>query len=215
MAKIRVLVADDHAIVREGICSLLARRKDIEVIGQAADGKQAVEQVMALAPDVVLMDIAMPVMNGLEATAEIHQSAAVTRVLVLTQYESKEYVLPLLRAGAAGYILKRARAQELADAIRAVHFEGAYLPPNVATTVVDGIAESTRGETGGQSSLTEREAQVIRLVAEGLSSREIAERLCLSVKTVDTHRANIMEKIGVHNTVELIKYAIREGIVSA
>lgn len=215
MAKIRVLVVDDHAIVREGICSLLARRKDMEVVGQAADGKQAIAQVAALRPDVVLMDIAMPGMNGVEATQEIVRLFPGIRVLVLTQYENKEYVFPLLRVGAAGYVFKRARATELIDAIRAVYTEGAFLPPSVARAVVDDVKQLPGPESSRQPILTEREQEVVRLVAEGLSSREIAERLCLSVKTVDTHRANIMEKIGVHNVAELIRYAIRAGIVSA
>lgn len=215
MTRIRVLVADDHAIVRDGICSLLGHRKDIEVVGQAADGQQAIEQAAVLLPDVVLMDISMPVMNGLEATQELRKSLPGIRILVLSQYESKEYVIPLLRAGAAGYIAKRARANELAYAIRAVYFEGAFLPPNIARAVVDGTAAVAETETTNHPVLTEREIQVVRLVADGLSSREIAERLCLSVRTVDTHRSNILEKIGAHSIAELIKYAIREGIVKA
>lgn len=215
MAKIRILVVDDHTIVREGVCSLLARLKDIEVVGQATDGKQAITQVAELYPDVVLMDISMPEMNGLDATREIHKSFPATRILVLTQHENKEYVFPMLQAGAAGYIFKRARASELANAIRTVYLEGAYLPAEVAHTVINQIMQTNETQTFGQSLLTEREKEVLRLVTEGLSSREIAERLHLAVKTVETHRANIMEKVGVHNTVELIKYAIREGIVSA
>jgi DNA-binding NarL/FixJ family response regulator len=211
---IRVLVVDDHAIVREGIRSLLARRKDIEIVGEAADGKRAIEAVTQLDPDVVLMDIAMPVMNGLEATREIHARFPSMRILVLTQHENKEYIMSLLRVGAVGYILKRARSSELVDAIRAVHAEGAYLPPDITHTVVDAVARSLGGKEES-STLTEREIQVVRLVAEGMSSREIAERLSISVKTVDTHRANIMEKVGAHNVAELIKYAIRMGIVSA
>ncbi|MCL4395428.1 MAG: response regulator transcription factor [Chloroflexi bacterium] len=210
---IRVLVADDHAIVREGICSLLARRKDIELVGQAADGRQAVEQVAALSPDVVLMDISMPAMNGLEATVEIRRSHPQTRILVLSQYESKEYVLPLLRAGAAGYIGKRARASEMVDAIRAVYRDGAYLQPSIARAIVEESAQPPEPES--RDLLTEREKQVVQLVADGMSSREIAEQLGLSVKTIDTHRANIMEKLGIHSSAELVKYAIREGIVSA
>lgn len=208
--EIRVLVVDDHAIVREGICSLLARRKDIQVVGQAADGRQAVAQVAAVAPDVVLMDISMPVMNGLEATVEIRRHFPNVRILVLSQYESKEYVLPLLRAGAAGYIAKRARASELVDAIRAVYYEGAFLQPNIARAVVEGVTNGSHAEP--QPILSEREKQVVRLVADGLSSREIADELGLSAKTVDTHRANIMEKLGIHSSAELVKYAIREGI---
>ncbi len=211
--EIRVLVVDDHAIVREGICSLLARRKDIQVVGQAADGRQAVAQVASLAPDVVLMDISMPVMNGLEATVEVRRNFPNVRILVLSQYESKEYVVPLLRAGAAGYISKRARANELVDAIRAVYYEGAFLQPNIARAVVEGVTNGSHAEP--QPILTEREKQVVRLVADGLSSREIADELGLSAKTVDTHRANIMEKLGIHSSAELVKYAIRAGIVTA
>ncbi len=210
---IRVLLVDDHEMVREGITALLARRKDIEVVGQAANGKEALQQVAALGPDVVLMDIAMPVMDGLQATTEIAKAFPASRVLVLTQYDSREYVFPLLRAGAAGYILKRARANELVEAIRAVHNDGAFLPPPMIHAVVSGIAQAQSAEN--DSPLTEREREVVRMVAEGLSSREIAERLSISVKTVDTHRANIMEKLGVHNAAELIKYAIRKGMVKA
>ena len=211
---IRVLIVDDHAIVREGICSLLAKRKDIEVVGQAADGKRAIDAVAQFDPDVVLMDIAMPVMNGLEATREIHARFPSTRILILTQHENKEYILSVLHAGAVGYITKSVRANELIGAIRTVHNEGAYLPPEITHTVVSAMAETPAAESKS-SLLTEREIEVVRLVAEGLSSREIAERLSISVKTVDTHRANILEKVGAHNTAELIKYAIRNGIVNA
>jgi two-component system response regulator NreC len=215
MSKIRILVVDDHALVREGICSLLARRKDIEVVGQASDGQQAIEQTENLHPDVLLMDISMPRMNGLEATREIRARFPHTRILVLTQHEDKEYVIPMLRAGAAGYIFKRTRSAELVNAIRSVFAEGIYLSAEVASTLMEEI--STPGDTNAEepSPLTKREKEVVCLVAEGLSSREIAEQLHLGVKTVETHRANIMEKIGVHNTVDLIKYAIREGIIRA
>lgn len=211
---IRVLVVDDHAIVREGICALLARREDIEVVGEAADGNRAIDAVVRLDPDVVLMDIAMPGMNGLEATREIHTRFPSVRILVLTQHENKEYILPLLHAGAAGYVTKDVRASELAEAIRSVYEKGGYLQPSITTAVVSAIAESP-GPGDEQMILTEREIQVVRLIAEGLSNREIAERLSISVKTVDTHRGNIMEKLNVHNTAELIKYAIRKGIVQA
>lgn len=211
---IRVLVVDDHAIVREGICALLARREDIEVVGEAADGNRAIDAVVRLDPDVVLMDIAMPGMNGLEATREIHTRFPSTRILVLTQHENKEYILPLLHAGAAGYVTKDVRASELAEAIRSVYEKGGYLQPSITTAVVSAIAESPK-TSDEQTILTEREIQVVRLIAEGLSNREIAERLSISVKTVDTHRGNIMEKLNVHNTAELIKYAIRKGIVQA
>jgi DNA-binding NarL/FixJ family response regulator len=215
MAKIRILVADDHALVREGICSLLGRRKDMEVVGQAADGQQAIEQTAALHPDVVLMDISMPVMNGLEATREIRARYPDARILVLTQHENKEYVLPMLRAGAAGYIFKRARSAELVNAIRTVHLEGTYLSASITGTLMEEIAAPGQANAHEPSLLTAREEEVIHLVAEGLCSREIAERLHLGVKTVETHRAHIMEKAGVHSTAELILYAIREGFVRA
>ncbi len=214
MSRIRVLVVDDHTIVREGIRALLARQRDIEVVGEASDGQQAVDQVLALRPDIVLMDIAMPGMDGLQATEKIRSSAPETRILVLTQYENKEYVLPLLRAGAAGYLIKLTRATELVDAIRAVHQEGAYLPPAIAHAVVTDIAQPARTEPALAPLLTDREKEVVRLIASGSTSRGIAERLHISVRTVDTHRANIMEKLGVHSSAELIMYAIREGIVN-
>jgi DNA-binding NarL/FixJ family response regulator len=215
MAKIRILIADDHALVREGICSLLARRKDMEVVGQAADGQQAVEQTLALHPDVVLMDISMPVMNGLEATRDIRARFPAARILVLTQHDDKEYVVPMLRAGAAGYILKRARSADLVNAIHTVYRDGTYLSANIASTLMEEIASPGETAANDPSLLTKREEEVVRLLAEGLSSREIAERLHLGIRTVDTHRAHIMEKIGVHSTVELVTYAIRQGIVRA
>ena len=174
MKKIRVLIADDHAVFREGIRVLLARRKDIQVIGQAENGKQAIEQVAAHQPDVVLMDIAMPVMDGLEATRAIHPAFPNTRVLVLTQYESREYVYALLRAGAAGYVLKLSRIDDLVEAIRTVHTKGAFLQPDLFPVVVEGIGQPS-AEKDPQQMLTEREKQVMCLIAEGLSGREIAK----------------------------------------
>lgn len=212
MDKIRLLVADDHTIFREGICAMLARRKDLQVVGQAANGKEALEQVTALRPDVVLMDIAMGEMDGLQATEVIHHEFPNIRVLVLTQYESKEYVFSLLRAGAAGYILKSSRIGELVDAIRTVATQGGFLQPSVAHVLADGLANGA-AEIERQPGLTDREKQIVRLIAEGLSGNEIAERLSISSKTVVTHRANIMAKLGAHNTAEMIRNAIRDGIV--
>ncbi len=213
MDKIRVLIADDHAIFREGLCALLARRKDIQVVGQAADGQEAVRQVAALKPDVVLMDIAMTGMNGLDATREIHHSWPMVRVLVLTQYESKEYVFSILRVGAAGYVLKSSRIEELVEAIRTVHSKGAFLQPDICQVVADGIAATPQGPDL-LPSLTEREKEIVRLIADGLNGHEIAQRLSISAKTVVTHRANIMQKLGAHNTAEMIRNAIREGVVT-
>ncbi len=214
MNKIRVLVADDHTVFRQGLCALLGRRKDVEIVGQAENGQQAVETVAALKPDVVLMDIAMPIMNGLQATQTIKREFPDTRVLVLTQYESKEYVISLLQAGAAGYVLKLAPVEELLEAIRTVYSQGAFLPPELLQTVMHRMVEPLAPAPTPRATLTERETEILRLIAEGLTGNEIAERLCISRKTVVTHRANIMEKLGVHNTAELIRHAIREQIVS-
>ncbi len=212
MDRIKVLVADDHTIFREGICALISRRKDLEIVGQAADGREAVDQVKALKPDVVLMDIAMAGMDGLQATEIIHRESPGVKVLVLTQYESKEYVFSLLRAGAAGYILKSSRIEELVGAIRTVASQGGFIQPAVCQVLADGLASGTE-QVERPPLLTDREKQIVRLIAEGLSGHEIADQLSISAKTVVTHRANIMEKLGAHNTAEMIRNAIREGIV--
>lgn len=213
MSKIRVLIADDHAILREGLRSLLALQDDIEVVGEAADGQAALDLTRQLQPDIVLMDIAMPGMDGLEATRRLKQEHPATRVLILTQHDNREYVFSLLQAGAAGYVLKKAGGAEVINAIRSVHQEGAFLPPGIAREVMERYIQRPVEETG-RPHLTEREKEVLRLVAEGKSNKEIAELLCLSVKTVMAHRTNIMEKLDLHSRTELVKYAIRQGIIS-
>jgi DNA-binding NarL/FixJ family response regulator len=210
MEAIRILVVDDHAVLREGICALLVQQKDMQVVGEASNGVEALEQVERLKPDVALMDITMPRMDGLEATRLIRGRWPETRILVLTQHENKEYVLPLLQAGAAGYILKKAGGAELVNAIRAVYTDGAFLHPSAARAVVNQVSQTADTR---RPHLTEREKQVLILVAEGLTSREIAHQLRLSEKTVVVHRNNIMEKLNLHNSVELVRYAIREGLV--
>jgi len=213
MSKIRVLLADDHAVLREGLRSLLSLRDDIEVVGEATNGLVALEMVRQLRPDVVVMDIAMPVMDGLEATRRLKQEHPETRVLILTQHDNREYVFSLLQAGAAGYVLKKAGGAEVATAIRSVFQEGAFLPPGIAREVMDRYIQRPPEETG-RPHLTEREKQVLCLIAEGKSNKEIAELLCLSVKTVMAHRANIMEKLDIHSRTELVRYAIRQGLTS-
>jgi DNA-binding NarL/FixJ family response regulator len=212
MDPIRVLVADDHAIVRQGICVLLAQYAGIRVIGQVSTGAQTLEQVSQLQPDVVLMDISMPGMDGLEATREIKTRWPKTQVVVLTQHESEEYVFPLLKAGASGYVLKKAGGDELVEAIRVVSGGGTFLDPSIAQRVVEHALQAP-DENSPAPRLTERESEVLRLIAEGLSTREIAEALKLSVNTVITHRSNIMEKLDVHNRAELVKYAIRKKLI--
>ena len=215
MRKIRVLIADDHAVLRDGLHALLNMYDDVEVVAEAADGLEALEKTMELKPDVVLMDIAMPRLGGLEATLEMRQRRLPAKVLVLTQYDNKEYVFQMLKAGAAGYILKKAAGTELVSAIRAVHGGESFLYPSAAKAVVDRyLGEGEENEEERRlDELSDREKEVLKLLAEGRSNRDIAELLCLSVKTIMSHRASIMEKLDIHNRTELVKFAIRAGLI--
>ncbi len=210
---IRVLVVDDHAILREGIRSLLERYDDITVVGEAGNGVEAVAHVKTLQPDIVLMDLAMPEMNGLEATRRLRQSHPEVKVLILTQHDNQEYITPALQAGAAGYILKRAGGRELIAAIRHVYEQGAFLEPEVAREVIREYAAGGAGNIAPIARLTEREREVLRLVVEGKSNKEIAQRLVISPKTASVHRTNIMEKLGVRNSAELVRYALENHLV--
>ena len=214
MRKIRVLIVDDHAVLRDGLHALLNMYEDMEVVGEAGDGLEALEKTLQLQPDVVLMDIAMPRLGGLEATLEMRQRKLPTKVLVLTQYDNKEYVFQMLKAGAAGYILKKAAGSELVSAIRAVHAGESFLHPSAAKAVVDRyLGEDQEGDDERRlDQLSDREKEVLKLLAEARSNRDIAELLHLSVKTVMSHRASIMEKLDIHNRTELVKLAIRAGL---
>ncbi|WPD18136.1 response regulator transcription factor [Thermaerobacter composti] len=215
---IRVLVADDHAILRDGIRTLLEAQPDIAVVGEAADGREAVELARRLRPDVVLLDIGMPGMNGIEATRAILKERPETRVLILSMHDNEEYIFPILEAGAAGYVLKRSAATELVSALRAVVQGHTILHPDVAAKVVSGAGrrpkEAPTGRPRRVDGLTERETEVLTLIAQGLTNQEIADRLFISIKTVQAHRSNIMEKLDLHDAVELTKYAIRHGLIS-
>ncbi|HKZ51270.1 MAG TPA: response regulator transcription factor [Dehalococcoidia bacterium] len=214
MRKIRVLIVDDHAVLRDGLHALLNMYEDMEVVGEAGDGLEALERTLQLQPDVVLMDIAMPRLGGLEAALEMRQRKLPTKVLVLTQYDNKEYVFQMLKAGAAGYILKKAAGSELVSAIRAVHAGESFLHPSAAKAIVDRyLGEDQEGEEERRlDQLSDREKEVLKLLAEARSNRDIAELLHLSVKTVMSHRASIMEKLDIHNRTELVKLAIRAGL---
>ncbi len=215
MSKIRVLICDDHTILREGIRLLLDSQPDMEVVAEAVDGRDAVEKAAACKPDVILMDIAMPLLNGLEATKQIRRMKPDARVLVLTMYESDEYVAQMLEAGAAGYVLKKVAGSELVYAIRAISQGEAFLYPSITKRLVEDYLR--RVESGQErdtfDGLTDREREVLQLIAEGHTNKEIATLLNLSVRTVQNHRAHIMEKLGMHDRGELIKYAIQKGII--
>jgi DNA-binding NarL/FixJ family response regulator len=213
VSAIRVLLADDHAILREGVRALLAPHADLEVVGEACDGKQAIEQVEKLDPDVVVMDIAMPGLGGIEATIELKKLGRRAKVLILSQYEDREYVRRLLKVGVSGYILKKSAGAELVNAIRAVHRGGLVLDPVVARVAMEESASTAPGGSDPYETLTDREKQVLKLVAEGGSNKEVAETLGISVKTAMSHREKVMEKLGVHNRTELVRLAIKRGVI--
>ncbi len=213
MDRIKILMVDDHAILRDGIRALLGVHDDIEIVGEASEGKEAIEKVQELMPDVVIMDIAMPGMDGLEATRRITKKSPKTKVLVLTQYDNKEYVLSVIKAGAAGYIPKRALSSELVSAIHAVRQGDSFLYPSAAAALIEDYLQQAEGEEP-YDRLTAREREILKLIADGHTSRDIANMLFLSLKTVLNHRVKIMEKLNLHNRTELIKYAMRKGLVS-
>lgn len=214
-ARIRILVADDHAIVREGVHQLLSQEPDIEVVGEAADGAQAVDLARKLRPDLVLMDIGMPGMNGLEATRVLKAEQPQTDVLVLTMQEGEDYFFRLLQAGASGYVLKGAGSAELLSAIRAVRQGGVYLNPTMTKKVLGDVLKRPEQARAASDPLTPREREVLKLIADGMTNREIADELVLSLSTVQTHRLHIMEKLNLHNRTELVKYAIRRGLIES
>lgn len=215
MSKIKILIADDHAIVRDGLRQILSDLKDFTVIGEAADGKEALEKVKSLHPDVLLLDIAMPTLNGLEAIRLIKQSASQVQIVILSMHSKETYVQQALTAGALGYILKASPSSDIIEAIRAAHRGEYFLSSKLRTEVICAYAKSSRSipTAGGYDLLSEREQQVFRLVAQGYSTAQIGDFLCVSPKTVEKHRTSIMNKLGVHDRFGLMKYAIKIGVV--
>jgi DNA-binding NarL/FixJ family response regulator len=214
---ITVLVADDHTIVRRGLVSLLSLGDGIQVIGEAPDGRAAVDLTLQKDPDVVLMDISMPVLNGLEATARIKKQAPQVRVLILSAYDNDEYITQVVRSGANGYLLKNSSAEELYAAIRSVASGHAFFSPAVSKVIADsyvrGSAPESEPTRPSDSRLTSREREILQLVAEGHTHQEVADQLHISVRTVDTHCGNIMKKLDIHDSAGLVTYAIKNGIL--
>ena len=212
MTRLRVLLAEDHAIVREGLRALLEAQPDMEVVGEAADGREALEAARALGPDVVVMDISMPGLNGARATEAIRRDCPGTRVLALTMHEDRGYLRQLVQAGASGYLLKRAASQDLIHALRAVAAGGTYLDPALAGEILVGFAGKAPGRgSRREDELSDREAEVVRLIARGFSNKEIAAQLDLSSKTVETYKARSLEKLGLSSRSDLVSYAVQRG----
>ena len=217
MTMIRVLLAEDHTIVRKGIRSLLDAEATIEVVGEAENGREAVEKAEALLPDIVIMDHTMPLLNGLEATRQIRERLPDVKVLIVTMHTNEEYIFEFLQAGAMGYLVKQSAPTDLVTALGAIAQDQFYLSPAISKSVVEEYLR--QGVASGRSVapsqlLTMREREVLQLIAEGYSNREIADQLHISVKTVGVHRLNIMQKLDLHSPTELTKYAIRKGIIS-
>jgi len=216
MAKIKILVVDDHTIVRKGICALLNNENNIEITGEAENGREALSEIEKAPPDVVLMDISMPSLNGLEATRLIKKRFPDIKVLILTMHSSEEYVFEILKAGACGYVIKKAMPTELISAIEAVYRGDSYLSPSISRKVIDKFKINSRSaetETKYQP-LTARERELLQLIAEGNTNRQIADLLFISLKTVESHRMNLMKKLDLHNAVELTRYALDQGIIN-
>jgi two-component system response regulator NreC len=216
MSKARVLLVEDHVVVRQGIKALFADEPDVEIVGEADNGREALKCVSEQHPDVVLMDISMPGLNGIEATRQIRQDYPDVKIVILSMHSDEEYVFQVLRAGASGYVLKQSDSSEVLTAIRAALAGGSFLSPPISRAVIDDYVRraEARGRGDDLDLLTPREREVLQLLAEGLSNREIAEQLGISIKTVETHRSNMMSKLGVDNKTELVKYAFRKGWAS-
>jgi len=214
MSKIRIVIADDHAILRDGVRALLQQSDDFDIVAEAGDGNAAIEACRREKPEVVIMDINMPGLGGIEATLALRKEMPALRILILTQYDDREYIRRLLKAGVAGYILKKSAGSALSDAVRAVSRGGLVLDPEVAREAMTDYAGSgSQKGAGPYDALTDREKQVLKLLAEGKSNKEVATELGISVKTAMSHREHIMEKLDLHNRTDLVKFALRQGVI--
>lgn len=214
MGRLRILIGDDHTLMRQGLRKIVEERPDWEIVAEAGDGRTAVRQVMALHPDVAVLDIGMPLLNGIDATAQIVRKAPSVAVLILSMHDDEAYVTQAVRAGARGYLLKDAAGPDLIGAIAAVAAGKSFFSPPVARVVLDNYARQLADKgLNRYDSLSEREREVFQLVAEGRSTKEVAEMLSVSPTTVETHRAHILQKLDIHNTAELVRYAVRRGVI--
>jgi DNA-binding NarL/FixJ family response regulator len=212
--KTRVLLADDHAVVRSGLRAVLDAETDIEVVAEASDGQEAVEKTLGSQVDLAILDVSMPRLTGLQATAELRRRRSPVRVLILSVHDNEQYFFEALRAGASGYVLKSAANRDLVDACRAAMRGEPFLYPRAVTALVrEYLEQARRGEATPEDPLTPRELEVVKLIAEGYTSDEIARELVISRKTVDRHRANLLQKLGMRNVAELTRYAIRRGLL--
>jgi DNA-binding NarL/FixJ family response regulator len=210
---IKVLIADDHQLFREGLMNLISSAPDIEVIGEAKDGKEATEKVKTLNPEVVLIDIGMPKMNGIEATRIIKKQQPEIKIIAVSMHSDRQFVKGVLEAGADGYLLKNCTYRQLIEAIKSVVEGKKYLSDDITEMVIQGYLDPAEEVTGNQAELSERELEILKLYAEGKSTREISEKLFISVKTVGTHKQHIYEKLGLKSNADMVKYAIKEGLI--
>jgi two-component system, NarL family, response regulator NreC len=215
-SKYRIVIAEDHTILREGLRSLLSTHPEFEVVGEAKDGHEAVHRSEKLKPDLILTDLSMPRMNGMEAVREIKKRSPETKIIVLTVHKNEEYILATLRAGADGYVLKDSTHSELVMAIKSVLSGKSFLSPEISEKVIEGYLEGRKNLKAltPWETLTQREREILKLIAEGYKNKEIADELCISVKTVEKHRANLMEKLDLHNASVLTAFAMDKGLIS-
>lgn len=215
MAKLRILLADDHTVVRQGLRKVLEERSDWEVVAEAGDGREAVRQAEELKPDVAVIDIGMPLLNGIEATRQVVKRSPSTRVLVLTMHSDEAYVNQILKAGATGYLLKDSADVDLIEAVSVVSRGKSFFSPAVARLMLDDYARqlADKGVSDRYETLSEREREIFQLIAEGKANKEIAVLLSISPSTVETHRARIMEKLDLHSAAEIVLYAVRRGVI--
>lgn len=216
MGKLRILLADDHNLMRQGLRKILEEHPDWEVVAEAANGREAVKQALELKPDIAILDIAMPQLNGIEATRQITRRAPEVRICILSMYSDESYIIQVLQAGARGYLLKDSADTDLIRAVAALAQGKSFFSPVVAKVMLDDYVRhlAERGIADRFDSLSEREREIFQLIAEGRSNKEIAELLCVSASTVETHRAHIMGKLDVHSTAEIVLYAVRKGVIS-